>query len=83
MDHLSDSTARVTVEGAARGVNGISFEVLVENLAGHKLPTAYPSRRAWLHVTVRDASGRAVFESGAVRPDGSIVGNDADADPGL
>ena len=31
--------------------------VSVENLGGHKLPTAYPSRRAWLHVTVRDRNG--------------------------
>ena len=54
--------------------------VAVENLAGHKLPTAYPSRRAWLHVTVRDGNGRAVFESGAFSPNGSIAGNDNDAD---
>ncbi|HSM04920.1 MAG TPA: hypothetical protein VK858_09850, partial [Longimicrobiales bacterium] len=40
----------------------------------------YPSRRSWLHVTVRDAAGRTVFESGAVRADGSIAGNDGDAD---
>jgi hypothetical protein len=30
---------------------------------------------------VRDSNGRPVFESGALNPDGSIVGNDNDADP--
>jgi hypothetical protein len=60
----------------------LEADISVENLAGHKLPTAYPSRRAWLHVTVRDRDGRAVFESGALRPNGSIEGNDNDDDPG-
>jgi hypothetical protein len=45
------------------------------------LPTAYPSRRAWLHVVVRDREHRIVFESGALHSDGSIQGNDNDADP--
>jgi hypothetical protein len=57
------------------------MDVVVRNLTGHKLPTAYPSRRAWLDVVVRDRAGRAVFESGALRSDGSIIGNDNDADP--
>jgi len=54
--------------------------LIVENLAGHKLPTAYPSRRAWLHVVVKDASGVTIFESGALDSAGRIVGNDNDAD---
>src|SRR6202040_560985 len=59
----------------------LSADVFVENLTGHKLPTAFPSRRAWLHLVVRDVNGRTVFESGALNPDGSIRGNDNDADP--
>ncbi len=55
-------------------------DVRVRNLTGHKLPTGYPSRRAWLHVTVRDRGGRVVFESGAIAPNGAIAGNDNDAD---
>jgi hypothetical protein len=56
-------------------------DVIVENLGGHKLPTAFPSRRAWLQLVVRDAGGRVVFESGALNADGSVQGNDNDADP--
>jgi hypothetical protein len=35
----------------------------------------------WLHVTLRDRSGRAIFESGAVDARGAIAGNDNDAGP--
>ncbi|HZU28491.1 MAG TPA: hypothetical protein VFA04_23395 [Bryobacteraceae bacterium] len=78
---LQSRAARVRVEHVEVSGGRLRADVFVENLTGHKLPTAFPSRRAWLHVTVRDANRRVVFESGAVRPDGSIVGNDNDADP--
>ncbi len=81
IEHLRTRSATVLVTGVSREGESLEFEVEVENLAGHKLPTAYPSRRAWLHVAVKDASGRVVFESGAVRDDGSIAGNDNDVDP--
>ncbi len=49
-------------------VNGdLAFDIEVANLTGHKLPSSYPSRRTWLHVTVRDNAGAVIFESG--RPD--------------
>jgi hypothetical protein len=81
IDHLQRDTARVSVAGAERAGGRLEVDIEVENLAGHKLPTAYPSRRAWLHVVATDASGRTIFESGAFQPDGRIAGNDMDADP--
>jgi hypothetical protein len=77
---LQSQAARVNIRGVEASAGTLRMEVFVQNLTGHKLPTAYPSRRAWLHVLVRDRNGANVFESGALRPDGSIQGNDNDAD---
>jgi hypothetical protein len=79
VENLATKTATLAVEGGI--VDGqLELGVSVRNLAGHKLPTAYPSRRVWLHLVVMDAAGTALFESGAIQPDGSIAGNDNDAD---
>jgi len=77
---LASQAARISIEDVQMQSGRLQADVVVENLGGHKLPTAYPSRRAWLHLVVRDGNGRAVFESGAVNPDGSVQGNDNDAD---
>ena len=79
-EFLATETARVAVDSARRDGDTLEFGVTVESLSGHKLPTAYPSRRAWLHVTVSDSSGATLFESGSLRADGSIAGNDNDED---
>jgi hypothetical protein len=78
--HLQNEAARVRIGDVQFASGRLIATLSVENLGGHKLPTAYPSRRAWLHVLVRDRSGRAVFESGAIEPSGAIRGNDNDAD---
>ncbi|MBN2360201.1 MAG: hypothetical protein JXR83_12185 [Deltaproteobacteria bacterium] len=80
VEHLQSSAAALTVHCGPIADGVLTATVGVENRAGHKLPSAYPSRRAWLHVVVRDGSGVAVFESGALTADGAIVGNDNDND---
>ena len=78
---LQSESARLSIRNIEATSNRLQFQVIVENLTGHKLPTAYPSRRAWLHLVVQDSNGQKVFESGALNADGSIQGNDNDADP--
>ena len=80
-EFLQTKTATVAIESVRSMPATMAIEILVQNLSGHKLPTAFPSRRVWLHVAVTDQNGIVVFESGKLRADGSIVGNANDEDP--
>ena len=82
-DHEAQSAAtEATVRTAAtlalgsvkRSGDGVELSVIVTNLSGHKFPTGYPSRRAWLHVKVTSAGGEVVFESGRNDAYGRLVG---------
>lgn len=78
---LQSQAARVEIRNLEVAGGKLQADVYVENRTGHKLPTAFPSRRAWIHFVVLDRRGKGVFESGALNPNGSIRGNDNDADP--
>ena len=81
MDQLQNHTATLTIDDVQRDGDTLIADLTITSQTGHKLPTSYPARRVWLHVTVTDSAGNVVFESGAFNVDGSIVGNDNDADP--
>ena len=80
VDHLKNQTAEVSIDRVDTSTGRLQAEISVRNMSGHKFPTAYPSRRAWLHVVVTDRTGRVVFESGKLNANGSIQGNDNDDD---
>lgn len=78
---LAEKTAQLSVDSSVEA-STLNLDVKVKNLTGHKLPTSFPSRRVWLHVVVKDATGAVVFESGNWDEDGAISGNINDQDAG-
>lgn len=73
---LERDTATVTLTGVAFENGRLTAAVTVESHAGHRFPTGFPSRRAWLRVTVKDAAGAVLFESGGFNARGRLVDQD-------
>jgi hypothetical protein len=80
LNQLQHNTLALSVTEAQTSGGTLTVRLQLDNKAGHKLPTGFPSRRAWIHLVVEDSNGQVIFESGKAQPDGSIVGADSDAD---
>ncbi|MFK7739645.1 MAG: hypothetical protein AB8H80_04915 [Planctomycetota bacterium] len=70
---LTTATAELAISEVRHVDDELRFQVEVRNLTGHKFPTGYPARRAWLQVRVANERG-VVFEVGACDEDGEIQG---------
>jgi hypothetical protein len=82
LNQLHSATAQLAITDTQIKGDTLNIALQIKNLAGHKFPTGFPSRRAWIHLTVKDAEGHIIFESGKPQDDGSIIGNDADLNAG-
>ena len=57
------------------------FSVSLVNKAGHKFPSGYPSRRAWVEFELFDEMGNSIFHSGEVNADYELVDEDPVFEP--
>lgn len=75
---LQRETAELTASFAWSPDDTLIVKVAVKNKTGHKFPTAYPSRRAWLLFGLENGAGQSVFISGAWNADTGEI-NDLDS----
>lgn len=78
-DELLHAAATLNITQPSLSADTLQFTLQIRSQTGHKLPSAYPSRRLIVHVVVKDPQQAVVFESGKVNADGSVQGLDADS----
>ncbi|MBK9147405.1 MAG: T9SS type A sorting domain-containing protein [Flavobacteriales bacterium] len=57
------------------------FALRLENRAGHRFPSGYPSRRAFVEFVVLTTEGDTVFKSGMLNSADEVEGHDAPYEP--
>lgn len=72
-EQLEERSATMELVDASRDGDTLRIALRLGNIAGHKLPTGFPSRRAWVRIQVLDDDGRVVFASGASDDRGRLV----------
>ena len=74
-----EASATLELESVSTTEEELKFDLRITSDVGHKLPTGFPSRRAWLVVKVTTADDSVIFFSGRYNPQGLIVNAEGEA----
>jgi hypothetical protein len=78
---MQDSAVIMNLSLASRTVDTAFYDLKLTNKAGHKFPSGYPSRRAFVQFVVLDDSGDTLFKNGLLNSTGVLVGQDPVYEP--
>ncbi len=78
---LTERTLDAQITLADRTGDTIYYDLRLENRAGHRFPSGYPSRRAFVEFVVLDMAGDTVFKSGRMNSAFEVEGHDAGYEP--
>jgi hypothetical protein len=78
---MLDESVDLSVELIERTPDTMFVDVHALNLTGHKFPSGYPSRRAFVQFVVTDALGDTIFQSGRWDGTNEVFGHDAPYEP--
>ncbi len=78
---LQQQTLDLQLQTGILNGDSVDFQVHLTNKAGHKFPSGYPARRAWIELTVQNEAGDMLFHSGGMNPDFSLSDEDDNFEP--
>ena len=78
---LTERTLDIDLDIEDRTADTAFYTVHLENRAGHRFPSGYPSRRAFVEFVVMDGAGDTLFASGRIDGSYEVIGHDAGAEP--
>lgn len=78
---LTERTLDAHISLAGRTADTIYYDLRLENRAGHRFPSGYPSRRAFVEFVVLTSEGDTVFKSGLLGSDHEVEGHDTGYEP--
>lgn len=77
-DMLMNQSIGLSLNLLDRTVDTAFFDLKIENLAGHKFPSGYPSRRVFIEFLIKNEGGDTIFISGKADDDFEVAGHDPD-----
>jgi len=80
-DMLFNRSINMDLSFLERTADTAFFEVNIANLAGHKFPSGYPSRRVFIEFVVENEYGDTLFISGKTDDTFEVLGHNADYEP--
>jgi hypothetical protein len=81
LNTLQHETADIEVIQEDIDGDTAEYTVKITNKAGHKFPSGYPSRRAYIEFIMTDEDGNEVFHSGKLMPGYEVQGQDPEWEP--
>jgi hypothetical protein len=79
--NLQERSLLLEVNVVNRDADTAFVDVRLDNIVGHKFPSGYPSRRAFVELVVRDQDGDTLFKSGTWGSNYEVRGHDPEWEP--
>lgn len=78
---LQEATLEINLSENNRTDDTLFLELELKNLAGHKFPGGFPSRRAFVEVLLIIENGDTIFHSGKMDENFNLIGEDETYEP--